>query len=79
MQTLNYHTSKIFKIIELSNNKLVSCSADCSIVFYSIEFSQLIICAKSAVLTAKNAGEGYRRIFDVHYSFYIVVILMTRF
>ena len=34
IQTLTYHTSEVKKIIELKNNKLVSCSADESIIFY---------------------------------------------
>ena len=35
LQTLNYHTDWIFKIIELKNKELVSCSDDKSIIFYN--------------------------------------------
>ena len=34
LQTLNYHTNYVFKIIELKNKYLVSCSKDKSIIFY---------------------------------------------
>ena len=34
LQILNYHTSWVFKIIELKNKTLVSCSRDFSIIFY---------------------------------------------
>ena len=34
IQTLNYHTNSIYKIIELKNKYLVSCSTDKSIIFY---------------------------------------------
>ena len=34
LQTLNYHTDKEYKIIELKNKYLVSCSYDKSIIFY---------------------------------------------
>jgi len=34
LQTLNYHTSTVFKIIELKNKSLISCSSDNSIIFY---------------------------------------------
>ena len=34
LQTLNYHTSNVCKIIELKNKNLVSCSGDSSIIFY---------------------------------------------
>ena len=34
LQTLNYHTGSIYKIIELKNKYLVSCSFDKSIIFY---------------------------------------------
>ena len=34
LQTLTYHTTFVNKIIELKNNKLVSCSGDGSIFFY---------------------------------------------
>ena len=34
LQTLNYHTSYVNKIIELKNKYLVSCSSDKSIIFY---------------------------------------------
>ena len=34
LQTLNYHTDKVYKIIELQNKYLVSCSFDKSIIFY---------------------------------------------
>ena len=34
LQILNYHTGWVFKIIELKNKTLVSCSRDCSIIFY---------------------------------------------
>ena len=34
LQTLNYHTDKVYKIIELKNKYLVSCSYDKSIIFY---------------------------------------------
>ena len=34
LQTLNYHTSSVCKIIELKNKNLVSCSYDSSIIFY---------------------------------------------
>ena len=33
-QTLNYHNDRVFKIIELKNKNLVSCSYDSSILFY---------------------------------------------
>ena len=35
IQTLFYHTDAVTKIIELNNAKLVSCSSDKSIIFYS--------------------------------------------
>jgi len=35
LQTLNYHTYWVYKIIELKNKSLVSCSADKSIIFYN--------------------------------------------
>ena len=35
LQTLNYHTSSVYKIIELKNKSLVSCSSDNSIKFYN--------------------------------------------
>ena len=34
LQTLNYHSSYVYKIIELKNKNLVSCSYDSSIIFY---------------------------------------------
>ena len=34
LQTLNDHTHWVFKIKELKNKSLVSCSLDCSIIFY---------------------------------------------
>ena len=34
LQTLNYHTDRVYKIIELKNKYLVSCSKDKSIIFY---------------------------------------------
>ena len=34
LQTLNYHTNYVYKIIELKNKNLVSCSDDKSIIFY---------------------------------------------
>ena len=34
LQTLNCHTSTVYKIIELKNKSLVSCSLDKSIIFY---------------------------------------------
>ena len=34
IQTLNYHTGWVNKLIELNNNKLVSCSDDANIIFY---------------------------------------------
>ena len=34
LQTLNYHSSTVCKIIELKNKNLVSCSYDSSIIFY---------------------------------------------
>ena len=34
LQTLNYHSNYIYKIIELKNKNLVSCSFDSSIIFY---------------------------------------------
>ena len=34
MQTLKYHKDWVYKIIELKNKKLVSCSKDSSIIFY---------------------------------------------
>ena len=34
MQTLTTHTNSVYKLIELKNKKLVSCSADSSIIFY---------------------------------------------
>ena len=34
LHTLNYHTNSVFKIIELKNKSLVSCSFDKSIIFY---------------------------------------------
>ena len=34
IQTLNYHTDWVYKLIELNNNKLVSCSDDGNIIFY---------------------------------------------
>ena len=34
LQTLNYHTNCVNKIIELKNKNLVSCSSDSSIIFY---------------------------------------------
>jgi len=34
LQTLNYHKKCVYKIIELKNNILVSCSADSYIIFY---------------------------------------------
>ena len=33
-QTLNYHSNAVYKIIELKNKALASCSADCTIFFY---------------------------------------------
>jgi len=35
LQTLNYHTNYVYKIIELKNKSLVSCSYDKSIIFYN--------------------------------------------
>ena len=34
LQILNYHSKGVCKIIELKNKNLVSCSYDCSIIFY---------------------------------------------
>ena len=34
LQTLNYHTNNVYKIIELKNKALVSCSKDSSLIFY---------------------------------------------
>ena len=34
LQTLNYHNNIVWKIIELKNKNLVSCSQDSSIIFY---------------------------------------------
>ena len=34
LQTLNYHSDHVYKIIELKNKNLVSCSYDSSIIFY---------------------------------------------
>ena len=34
LQTLNYHNNFVWKIIELKNKNLVSCSFDSSIIFY---------------------------------------------
>ena len=34
LQTLNYHSNAVYKIIELKNKNLVSCSLDSSIIFY---------------------------------------------
>ena len=34
LQTLNYHSNWVYKIIELKNKNLVSCSLDSSIIFY---------------------------------------------
>jgi WD40 repeat protein len=34
IQTLNYHTNTIYKIVELKNKSLASCSDDSSILFY---------------------------------------------
>ena len=34
LQTLNYHSNHVYKIIELKNKNLVSCSYDSSIIFY---------------------------------------------
>ena len=34
LQTLNYHTSNVYKIAELKNKSLASCSYDSSIIFY---------------------------------------------
>ena len=34
LQTLNYHSNTVWKIIELKNKNLVSCSSDSSIIFY---------------------------------------------
>jgi len=34
LQTLNYHKDRVYKIIELKNKSLVSCSWDKSIIFY---------------------------------------------
>jgi len=34
IQTLNYHTGSVNKIIEIENKYLVSCSSDKSIIFY---------------------------------------------
>ena len=34
VQTLNYHNGEVYKIIELKNKNLVSCSSDSSIIFY---------------------------------------------
>ena len=35
LQTLNYHTYYVYKIIELKNKNLASCSNDSSIIFYT--------------------------------------------
>ena len=35
LQTLNHHSDTVYKIIELKNKELVSCSSDSSIIFYS--------------------------------------------
>ena len=34
LQTLNYHEDWVYKIIELKNKSIVSCSKDKSIIFY---------------------------------------------
>ena len=34
LQTLNYHTSTVNKVLELKNKTLISCSCDSSIIFY---------------------------------------------
>ena len=34
IQTLNYYNDNVWKIIELKNKNLVSCSNDSSILFY---------------------------------------------
>ena len=52
LQTLNYHSRFVYKIIELKNKNLVSCSYDCSIIFYNkdnneykkdINFKQMVL------------------------------------
>ena len=40
LQTLNLHTNYVYKIIELKNKTLASCSGDSSIIFYSKENSE---------------------------------------
>ena len=43
-QSLNYHKDDIYKIIELKNNDIVSCSQDKSVIFYfenNSKYSQL--------------------------------------
>ena len=35
LQTLNYHNDSVYKIIELNNKKLISCSIDSSFIIYS--------------------------------------------
>ena len=35
LQTLKYHTNSVYKIIELTNKSLVSCSYDKSFIFYN--------------------------------------------
>ena len=42
MQTLTYHTNYVYKIIELKNKNLVSCSADKSIIFYIKDNNQYL-------------------------------------
>ena len=34
LQILNYHSDLVYKVIELKNKNLVSCSDDSSIIFY---------------------------------------------
>ena len=40
LQTLEYHTDSVYRIIELNNNTLVSSSVDSSIIFYNKDKSQ---------------------------------------
>ena len=42
LQTLNNHTSNIYKIIEIKNKYLISCSSDKSIIFYTKDKSEYI-------------------------------------
>ena len=71
IQTLFYHTDAVTKIIELNNAKLVSCSSDKSIIFYSKYNNEYIQDYESLILISKDlllaTGTNKLTIININY------------